>query len=261
MVRRWYLQGNEARGRRGRILKVNVYRGPSLFGRNPLSEERRYDDGEVAEILERATSEPTSPTEAHRALTPGEGLTLTDLQQIGNEVGIHPDRIADAARALEHGSATMTVERYLGATRAVSRTVQIDRALTEDEWAGLVADLRRTFNAKGKVEGHGVLRSWSNGNLLVAVEPHGAGYAVNMSTRKGNVTQFTLMGGMFALMGVAIVIGTLLGTDDSLARGALFAAFGIGQIVWVRARLPGWAELRSQQMEGLARRIPLMLKD
>lgn len=226
-----------------------------------MSEERRFTDGEIAEILERATSEATSEMEDRPSLPAGEGLTLTDLKDIGKEVGIHPDRIADAARALDHRDETVSVERYLGATRAVSRMVQINRALTEHEWAGLVADLRRTFNAKGTVEGHGVLRSWSNGNLLVAVEPQGTGYAVRMSTRKGNVTQFTLMGGMFAVMGVAIAIGALVGSDDSLARGALFAAFGLGQIVWVRARLPGWAELRAEQMEGLAQRIPLLLKE
>ena len=222
-----------------------------------MNDPRRYDDQEIAEILERATNERTSGPLPAR----GTGLTLREIEQIGEEVGIQPERIADAARALDLRSNAPAVERFLGAPRSVSRTLHIPRAPTDDEWNRVVADLRRTFDAKGKLESHGGLRSWTNSNLQVHVEPEGEGYAVRMRTRKGNATQTTIMGVVFSVIGAANGIGAIVGTGDSLLRSGLFLAFGLGMIGWVRARLPGWAATRAEQMDGLAERIQLMLRD
>lgn len=228
-----------------------------------MSEERRYGDREVAEILERATSVGATEERADRPVPASEaGLTLSELEQIGREVGIHPQRIADAAHALDRAAVAHPVERYLGAARSVARTLQIERALTDEQWARLVGDLRRTFKANGKTETHGALRSWSNGNLQVHVEPDDEGYAIRMTTRKGNVTQLTLVGMIFTVMSVAIAAGALLGlTDDTLAKATFFAALGLGQITWARATLPGWARTRGEQMDALAERITLMLEE
>jgi len=57
-----------------------------------------------------------------------------------------------------------------------------ESALTDAEWERLVADLRRTFDAKGKVEVQGRLRSWTNGSLQLHVEPEDSGYTVRMRT-------------------------------------------------------------------------------
>lgn len=193
-----------------------------------MSEERRYDDLEMAEILDRATSEQ----ERRPLATPGEGggLTLHELEQIGAEVGILPARIAEAARALDLSARAPVAERFMGATRSVSRTVQIERAMTDDEWGRLVADLRRTFNAQGKIESQGALRSWSNSNLQVHVEPDGAGYAVRMSTRKGNVTQLTLMGTLFLVDGRRHGDRRPDGTDGRQPpHGGLFCRGGFGR--------------------------------
>src|SRR5690606_31852233 len=54
---------------------------------------RRYDDDEVSEILARATGGRGGVGEH-----PGrEGLTLEELQAIGEDVGIEADRVAEAA--------------------------------------------------------------------------------------------------------------------------------------------------------------------
>jgi len=222
-----------------------------------LNGPRRYDDQEIAEILERATT----GRDGQPVLPGNDGLTLDELEQIGTEVGIHPDRIAAAARSLDSTAPAVAVERFLGAPRSVARTLRIERALTEEEWARLVGDLRRTFNAKGRLEQHGTLRSWSNSNLQVHVEPDGDGYVVRMSTRKGNATQLTMMGTVFGTIGVATGIGVLLGTSDEVMQAALMTGAGAGLIAWVRATLPAWARERAQQMEGLAERIPRLLRE
>ena len=50
-----------------------------------MTEERRYLEEEVREIFEAATTESDS---RGRALSPGQGLTLAELQDIGGEVGL-----------------------------------------------------------------------------------------------------------------------------------------------------------------------------
>jgi hypothetical protein len=59
-----------------------------------MSEERRYKEDEVKGIFEAAARERDS---RGRAVVSPEGLTLAELQTIGREVGLAPDRIAEAA--------------------------------------------------------------------------------------------------------------------------------------------------------------------
>jgi hypothetical protein len=59
---------------------------------------RRFTDQEVAQVLQRATElEDRRPTEAG----PVRGLTLADLHEIGREVGLGPDAVDAAVRAIE----------------------------------------------------------------------------------------------------------------------------------------------------------------
>src|SRR5690348_2471739 len=60
--------------------------------------DRRYNDKEMAAIFRAATEGLQSP---QREVPTEEGLTLTELQAIGREVGISPDAVAQAAQALE----------------------------------------------------------------------------------------------------------------------------------------------------------------
>lgn len=218
--------------------------------------ERRYDEDEVTEILELATSrERSSPPPS--ASVKG-GLTLGELQEIGTEVGIPASDIADAARALTVRSETGVSRRVLGVPLGVSRTVSIGRPLTDAEWERLVVDLRVTFEAEGRVRTHGALRSWSNGNLQVHVEPDGDRYRVRMRTFKGNAGPMAIVGAFFLLVPVLILI--LNGTAPAdLIRAAVFGLAGLGQFGFLGVSLTKWARERSAQMEGLAERIPLLL--
>jgi hypothetical protein len=220
--------------------------------------ERRYDEDEVAEILERATSseEPETP----RSGSPGTGLTLKELQEIGGEVGIPASSIADAARALDVREPAGASRRVLGVPLAVSRIVPIDRALTDDEWDRLVVDLRMTFEAEGRVWTHGALRSWSNGNLQILVEPEWERYRVRMRTLKGNAAPLAIAGTAFLFISAVILASN--GTAwRELLPAALVGMIGLVQFGYLGVSLPRWARERAEQMEGLAERIPLLLKE
>ena len=118
--------------------------------------ERRYTDTEVAAILARAT-------ESEHAALPvsSDGMTLGALQEIGREVGIAPDLIAQAARSMELAGQPVS-RRFLGFPIAVGRTVVVNRPLSDADWEGLVSDLRDTFQARGTLRHDGSFRQWTN---------------------------------------------------------------------------------------------------
>ena len=77
--------------------------------------ERRFNEAEVAAIFERAA-------EAQQAglhhLPSGEGMTLTDLQEIGREVGISHEQLAHAAKAIELGDCARSISVGSSRTRS-----------------------------------------------------------------------------------------------------------------------------------------------
>lgn len=221
---------------------------------------RRYDDDEVAEILALATRDAGST--AVSPSTASDGLTLEELQAIASDVGIAPTRIAEATRALERRAATPASRTLLGAPRSVARIVPLERALDDAEWERLVAELRATFGAVGKVTTHGALRSWSNGNLQAHVEPDGDGWRLRLQTLKGDVAPLAGVGSMFALMGSLILVLSIMeGADPRRLVVALaFILGGLGHLAYLRWSLTGWADERASQMDAIADRMPALLK-
>ncbi|MGD8277455.1 MAG: hypothetical protein PVH00_05485 [Gemmatimonadota bacterium] len=225
-----------------------------------MNDEHRFDEDEVAEILQRATSPEATGSPAR----PGDarGVTLAQLQEIGAEVGIDPARIAEAANVVTSRGAAPAPPRVLGAPRSVSRSVPIPRPLTDDEWTRLVVDLRETFGAQGMVSQTGTLRSWSNGNLEIHVEPEGDHYRVRMRTIKGDAPMRTAIAAVILVMAAVLLLSGLIGDGGSsnVLVGSLFGAFGLYRLGGIRRLLKRWAAERAEQMEGLAERIPRLLK-
>src|SRR5947208_2795072 len=98
--------------------------------------ERRFDEVEVAAIFERAaamegSAQPSTPT--------GQGMTLAQIQEIGRDVGIAPQLIASAVRALDEGRHAVS-RGPLGMPLRVERVINLQRRLSEEEWERLVVD-------------------------------------------------------------------------------------------------------------------------
>src|SRR5687768_14134439 len=129
--------------------------------------ERRYQEDEVREIFELAASESANETRTPAAAS---GLTLSEIQSIGAEVGLGPAQIARAAAVYSAGPAKPK-RKLLGLPIEVGHMVQLPRPLTDQEWEQLVSELRSTFNAGGKLSVQGNIREWRNGNLHAYIEP------------------------------------------------------------------------------------------
>ena len=230
--------------------------------------EQRYSDEEVRKIFDLAAStEPAGPEEASAPSerSTDEGFTLAELQDIGREAGLEPDRIAKAAAALRSRpgvgvSAAVSMPRQTawGMPVAVGRIVELPRAPTDREWEMLVAELRNTFQARGRARSDGGLREWVNGNLVAAVDPSETGYRLRMSTLKGNAMLLNVAGvGSLAMALWTAMRGGSgpIGTDADASAVMMFALIGIVALVVNYVRMPRWADTREQQMEHVAGRI------
>jgi hypothetical protein len=216
--------------------------------------DRRYTEEEVAQIIQRAAENQQS---TKHQLVPVEGLTLTELQEIGREVGISPELMRAAANALDappqRGS-----RRWLGLPIGVSRTIELDRRLSESEWERLVVDLRETFDARGSVRSEGSFKQWTNGNLQALVEPMGTGDRVRLRTIKGNMRN-VIRGGLALLGGSGVIafIYSLTGNvrTDNLETLGILALTGLAMLTLPAFVLPSWARERRLQMDEIAARL------
>lgn len=223
-----------------------------------MTDERRYGEDEVSEIFALAASEASSSLPTIRE---PEGLTLAELQAVGSEVGLAPERVAQAAASLDRSVAAVPSREWFGAPVSVGRVVQLPREATDREWQFLLADLRETFAAKGEVSEHAGVREWSNGNLHAVLEETEAGHRLRLGTRKGNASEIVGLGFVGLAMAVffTIVMFASGKTGGALFIPALFAAAGGTALTATRLSLPKWAAEREAQMEHIASRAQNLL--
>ena len=217
--------------------------------------ERRYSDAEVAEIFERAaeaqhTSQPALPS--------AQGMTLSQIQEIGREAGFAPEHLIYAAKAIEL-TPQKSERRFLGLPIGVGLTVDLGRRLSDSEWDKLVVDLRETFDAKGVLKQEGSFRSWTNGNLQAMLEPTETGQRLRIRTVKGDARGM-IMGGL-AMFGMGVVTagaaiaGGATGDAGMMTALGSLAAIGTAMFTAGGLRLPAWAKLRRRQMTQIAERV------
>jgi len=226
-----------------------------------MSDERRYGEEEVAAIFEAASGPVTSRKESPAGSDSEQGLTLSELQAIGREVGIAPERIAEAAAVLERTPPVLPRRTELGMPLSAAHVVEIPRPLTDREWSLVVSDLRATFNARGRESTHGETREWVNGNLHAVVEPTRTGYRLRLATIKGDALALNRMGAFGIIAGALVGVTSLVGGDpaSAVSGAVMFGSIAAGAFTFNALRLPRWARLREQQMKEIAERTRALL--
>ena len=231
---------------------------PTLTNPEHMTDERRYQEEEVKEILDRAAN---GAEVGRPAVSDEGGLTLSELQDVGREVGMEPGRIAEAAFAIDTRREVLPRGTYLGVPTSVGRIVDLPRELTDREWEVLVGELRETFGARGTVVSHGRIREWTNGNLHAFLEPTATGHRLRLKTHKGNAMPLLTIGAAGLALGLSLL--TLFVFEDlgraSLVLPVLMAVTGGGTLGANLIRLPRWARTRERQMEYIAGRIGALI--
>ena len=213
--------------------------------------ERRYGEEEVREIFALATTDRTRDP-----LLPNEsgGMTLEELQRIGQEAGIEPARVARAASRLGARGKPAPVRRSFGLPIGVSRVVDLPRAPTDREWEQLISEFRSTFGTQGRTTVSGGIHDWSQGNLHISVEPTENGEQLRLSTLKEDGAALNGLALVLAAMSAlfAAVVAASGKPGKALLILGMFAGMSLLAFGTNLIRLPRWARERERQMEQLA---------
>src|SRR6185437_10244640 len=100
--------------------------------------DRRYDDQEVAAIFRSAAEGAQAPAQQPPH---DDGLSLADLRLIARDVGMSESAVERAAAALDL-RVVRSDRSWLGLPIGVSRSVDLERRLTDEEWERLVVRFR-----------------------------------------------------------------------------------------------------------------------
>ena len=226
---------------------------------------RRFDEQETSLILEQASridvdELPDDPKGLGKLVSPSTetGLTLAELQLIGEEAGISAAAVTQAATAILRGDHLPPERQTLWRLPVgVAKTVVFDRRLTDTEWERIVVLLRRTFGANGVVRGEGSLREWGNGRLRATLEPTAeGGHQLRLHTVKGDARMFNVLGSVFSILGLSLigVTAASIGFDASAAWFGPIAvtAGGLAALARNALVLPRWFAERARQMTAVS---------
>jgi hypothetical protein len=166
--------------------------------------------------------------------------------------------VAGAARSLDAGGRSHRRKLLGFLPIGVGRTVELPRQLTDAEWHRLVADLRETFEASGKLSDHGAFKQWTNGNLQALLEPTPGGQRLRLKTLKGSAVSLMSTGAM--MFGITAIIFVTRMLAAAPVDGEGFVPLFVTGLALVAAgilQVPAWARRRSRQMEEIAERLAL----
>ncbi len=227
--------------------------------------DRRFDDDEVAHILAAASIESARGAIDGPDVSPrASGLSLSELQAVGAEVGITAEAIARAAERVRRGELVATQRRIVaGLPVAVSRTIHFARPVSELEWDRIVVALRETFEARGVVERQGSVREWRNGHLRAVLERTENGDQLRLATRRGDAGFFVRTGA--SLLTLSVVLGGMSAFSNAaearnlVVPSVLLGLLGVAALARNVLVLPVWARQRAAQMESLGPAIDRVL--
>jgi hypothetical protein len=183
-------------------------------------EQRRFTDREVREIIKKAV-ESTSSTDLVRS----EGLSLEELKAIAGDVGIDPDRLEAAARAVVMGGAGGTKNKLFGGPIVLDFEEKVPAEFDPQDTPELLSMIRRVMGQQGEAEElHGSIE-WSvkgdMGERYVTLAPRDGTTTIRGSANLSNAAILTYL--PVGIVGaIAAVAGTIAALNNGNPVGLIF---------------------------------------
>ena len=232
---------------------------------------RRYSDGEVREIVKRASEiEASNPTA-------GGAMTVGGVEALAAEVGIPAEAVREAARSLRAGApvspslAELTRENpWIGGPTRLSYERTVEGEVPEAEFPTMVEEIRLVLRHPGQVSQLGRSFSWTSARgpsstrgVEVAVSVRAGRTRITVDESLGN-----LIGGVFGGMGGGLGGGGM-GLVIPLSAAVLGApALAVMVPLWLGSVYAGARVLyrrnvrrRRLELEGLMERLAALAQE
>lgn len=211
------------------------------------TEGRKYTESEVAEILEKAVE-----GDEFRELGRPHGMSLTELKAIGDEVGIDPRRIENAALALDLAPKTQT-HPLVGSPTAFDYEARVPGEIPADRTPDVIALIRRITGKPGELSDlRGTLEWRTDGDIgsrWITVSPRDGHSIIRASSRLGQGAVISFV--PTAVAAIASVVPVL---NAPSADGNMMALILIPLVVALYAITRGlWSRYAGKEADQLQR--------
>ena len=194
-------------------------------------QERRYSDEELRRIIEDATRSELQPKEVARQQ---EGLTLAEIREIAQEVGIDPQAVDRAAAGLLASESIDAAPSSRVLSRVVHEETIIPRPLTDSEMRLVALQAERVLGRRGSLYSAGDFVEWRDGrNRLYVGIVRG-----EQRTRVRVIADQTseLFPGSAAIGGLGLImVPTVVGSGTTAIPGLVLlavAVYGVIRLFW-----------------------------
>jgi hypothetical protein len=221
-------------------------------------DERRFTDREVREILKRAVESRPS-----QALVKHEGLSLGELKAIGEEVGIDPARLEEAARSVVVGKRT-DVNPLIGVPTVLDFERKIEGEFDPDDAPEILAVIRRWMGEQGEISEIRGSLEWSaksdTGSRYVTVSAKDGTTTVRSSANLSNAAVLGFVPGG-ALGFFAAIAGTAVYFKEGELAGLILGLTILPLLYWVtRIVLGRFSSSESRKLQGVVDELAASLE-
>jgi uncharacterized membrane protein len=230
---------------------------------------RRYSDGEVKEIVKRASELEVSTPTASGAMTIG------GVEALAAEVGIAPDAVRQAELSLRATPSAAPVparsNKWIGGPTSLFYERVVEGELLEEDYPALVEETRRMLNNVGQVSQFGRSFSWiatrrgaSQRELEVAVSVRGGRTRISIKESLAPLlgAVYGGIGGGMGGGGMGPIMGVMAGV---LHLGPVVAAFVplwlAATFVTARTVYRRSSTRRAEDLERLADRLAVLAQE
>ncbi len=236
---------------------------------DPDAPRRRFGEKEVGLILKRATE---LQTEAPDVLEEGEGLTLTELEEIAVEAGIDARFLRRAAKELDTvGPPPQGIHKLAGGPVTIELERRLQGEVPERAFEEMLRDIQLAAEGAGQGSLIGRTLAWSSTDpnkqrSLQIVVRSGDGETIIRIEERLHAMAGALFGGLMGGVGGGVGIGVGVGVGLGALGSALFATvfpLGIVGISYITARsIFGSAARRRQKvLSQLAERLATYVRE
>jgi len=218
---------------------------------------RRYNEKEIGALIQRATElhDGTMGASEH-------SLSLKEIEHIATELGLPREHVQTAALEFENGRPSGKSFSFWGGPFVVDETRRVGGTMTEEQWADVVLELRRSTGRTGKISELGRAREWMH--FIGESEDSVVFTKTQVTLRPGNdqtsIHVRKRFGG-FAMLYVfplclAVFVTVVLSTAQPDLTGFLFAGGSVvGAFAAVRALISSYARRQRTRLKTLADRL------